>query len=487
MTSDGTADRPPEGLPVHPEGTRPDPRTREQFGAEKAAAAAQSAALTDRITPHSVVDEMLQALEHREGGGGAPPPDVLQVGGDGPSGRQVLVARGEVLVRADATPLEPRAFLGAAPVAGGAREPEDSASRADTALAARGYSLVSEDERTLRAPGLRRYVADRPAAQVWEDVLAIRADLQLPASPHYLLALGHVIKGLDHPALTATRPTLTPEQLKRYLGTTPVPVAVIDTGITPEDRRDGWLTGIPRADATDPLTVTSDGWLESGAGHGTFTAGVVEQVAPGAQVTMYAAASDVGFASDLDVAAALLRAAAHGARIINVSIGGSTADDTPPIATEAAIHAIQRDYPETLIIASAGNNGTSVPVYPAAQKQVVAVGALNADRTPAEWSSFGHWVDCSAVGVGVASTFVPGVEPPNPGGTQDSVFGPDAWALWSGTSFAAPQITGAVADYCQLNAGMTPVEALQLLFARVPRYQAGYGWLVHLLPGTPTA
>jgi hypothetical protein len=47
-------------------------------------------------------------------------------------------------------------------------------------------------------------------------------------------------------------------------------------------------------------------------------------------------------------------------------------------------------------------------------------------------------VDCSAVGVGVTSTFVEGWAPSTNG--QRVRFGPDSSGIWSGTSFSAPQI-----------------------------------------------
>ena len=64
-----------------------------------------------------------------------------------------------------------------------------------------------------------------------------------------------------------------------------------------------------------------------------------------------------------------------------------------------------------------GNDGDDRPRFPAAQSGVVAVAALSsrdpAERAPAaaaRWSSRGYWVDCSAVGEGIVSTYVPGKE-----------------------------------------------------------------------------
>ena len=71
---------------------------------------------------------------------------------------------------------------------------------------------------------------------------------------------------------------------------------------------------------------------------------------------------------------------------------------------------------------------------------------------PSDWSNRGGWVDFSALGEGVVSTFVDGPETPSRSADDpyddnpDEFFGPDAYALWTGTSFATAKITGVLAD-----------------------------------------
>jgi hypothetical protein len=96
------------------------------------------------------------------------------------------------------------------------------------------------------------------------------------------------------------------------------------------------------------------------------------------------------------------------------------------------------------------------------------------------------------VGIGVASTFVEGVEPPVRGDydgdgvvDDDITFPTNAWGLWSGTSFAAPQICGAVARWCKAT-GKKPREALAQILSGQPD-DPNYGSLIRLLPGTPTS
>jgi hypothetical protein len=75
---------------------------------------------------------------------------------------------------------------------------------------------------------------------------------------------------------------------------------------------------------------------------------------------------------------------------------------------------------------------------------VVSVASLAPDMLPSQWSSHGFWVTCSTIGQGLSSTFVEGRES-NLVNPEPHDFGPDSWAVWSGTSFTAPQITGALA------------------------------------------
>ena len=177
----------------------------------------------------------------------------------------------------------------------------------------------------------------------------------------------------------------------------------------------------------------------------------------------------------------MVRAVDDGAKVLNLSLGVNTVDDQPLLAVEVALDLIAERDPEVLVLAAAGNDGSSVPCWPAASKRVVAVAALAADLTPAPWSNHGFWVDCSAVGEGIVSTYVQGTESEELDPSPD-VFGADAWAVWSGTSFAAPQVAGAVARLAEED-GLAPREALQRLVSGC-RTLPDYGRAVGLLPGT---
>src|SRR5262249_8897692 len=127
--------------------------------------------------------------------------------------------------------------------------------------------------------------------------------------------------------------------------------------------------------------------------------------------------------------------------VINMSLGTFGDAKFPPIGLAQVLAQLP---PTTAVVAAAGNNHTNQPMYPAAYKRVISVAAA-ADRsgTPAAFSNFGPWVDCYAPGEDLQGAFddwkgLVGTTP-----QSNETF--DGWATWSGTSFAAPKVTGAVA------------------------------------------
>jgi hypothetical protein len=235
-------------------------------------------------------------------------------------------------------------------------------------------------------------------------------------------------------------------------------VAVIDSGMDAGGaaHHPELLGGIsvPAADV-DPLDVIiQPGLLDAAAGHGTFVAGVIRQVAPRAEVIVIRALSSDGIGSEVAVAQAIQSAVNRGARVINLSLGCVTVDGKPPIAIEDALADVPADV---VVVASAGNNGDTAQVWPAASRRVVSVGALDADGNGCPWSSHGPWVDVSVVGQGVVSTYVEGKEDPLIVGPVADSFGAPWTAVWSGTSFAAPQVSARFAVL--LGQGKSPDEA----------------------------
>ncbi|MBW0113937.1 S8 family peptidase [Pseudonocardia abyssalis] len=306
-----------------------------------------------------------------------------------------------------------------------------------------------------------------------------------------VVPLGGWVKGEGGPEPTAGRRAFPAVRIAQV--TDPPFVAVLDTGISNAGRTDGYLGAeIVPADV-DPLDVFPQfGLLDGDAGHGSMVVGIVQQVAPTTRVGSYRVADTDGVTSSFDLAQAMRLAAADGARIMNLSLGTGSEDGRPPPALLDVVTELLGTRPELLIVCAAGNDGSTNPIWPAAfaatHSNVVAVAALQADGADARWSTHGPWVTCSTIGQGVASTYVVGKEDGDLIGdpAPDCYEGPDPWAVWTGTSFAAPQIAGAIARICS-ETGLTPPKALDELKSRatpaaVP--STGYGWTVEILPGT---
>jgi hypothetical protein len=312
--------------------------------------------------------------------------------------------------------------------------------------------------------GARRLVSRRPLS-LYNTLSQLRkADFR--ASANHVAMLGGTAKGGATPKATTSTPTHLTSERSMTESDGPM-VVVIDTGIDrgATDRSDSWLRRVTPNDANrdiDPLDVLDpysnlgpDGRLDLGAGHGTFVAGVISQVEPSADVTMIRAIDTDGVCSEVQLAEAIMRAGrlfrerGNGRGVLNLSLGIETADGEEPVALKAALDTLP---PEVLVVAAAGNAAVGTPVWPAASKRALGVASLAADGTPSDWSNYGSWVDFSARGEGVVSTFVVGKETPNTGRVgdpfdehPDEYEGPNPYALWTGTSFSTPKVTALLA------------------------------------------
>ncbi len=104
------------------------------------------------------------------------------------------------------------------------------------------------------------------------------------------------------------------------------------------------------------------------------------------------------YASYSNIASAITYAADHGARIISISIAGSTASSTLQNAVDYAWNK------GSVIFAAAGNSSSSAPVYPAACNNVLAISATEPTDTLASFSNYGSWIDLSAPGDSIITT-----------------------------------------------------------------------------------
>jgi subtilisin family serine protease/PKD repeat protein len=129
-----------------------------------------------------------------------------------------------------------------------------------------------------------------------------------------------------------------------------------------------------------------------------------------------------GVANYSDIVKGIYYAAEKGAEIINISLGGYS--DSSALQ-EAIQYALEKD---AVVVAGAGNDNVSTPFYPAAYPEVLAVAGTTESDTKAAFSNYGSWIDVSAPGEAITSTFLGGG------------YGPV-----NGTSFAAPYASGLAA------------------------------------------
>lgn len=168
------------------------------------------------------------------------------------------------------------------------------------------------------------------------------------------------------------------------------------------------------------------------SGHGTGVAGIIAAMAnnekgiagisPAAKIMNLRTGSALGYLETDDVVKAILYAVNNGADIINMSFGDQYASRLLKLAIDYA------HRQGVLLIASAGNNGTDDPVYPAAFENVIGVSAINSNGQPAGFSNFGEWISLAAPGQSLLTTVKN-----------------NQYRELSGTSFSAP-IVSAIAS-----------------------------------------
>lgn len=227
-----------------------------------------------------------------------------------------------------------------------------------------------------------------------------------------------------------------------------VKVVVLDTGYSNAGFHPDFVpSGLdPTSDEDVPDQVIagqqSDKLLDPVAGHGTFIAGLIDRIAPGCDIIVRDVVEPEGDVTEADLIDALKKVGESPPDLLNLSLSGYAFEQMQGLA--AAIDDIQSAG--TVVVASAGNDGVCIPTYPASLPGVVSVGAVGPDG-PAPFSNYGPWVRACAPGVDVVSTFFSnfdGAETATATGASDpDKF--DGWASWSGTSFAAPIVVGAVA------------------------------------------
>lgn len=224
-----------------------------------------------------------------------------------------------------------------------------------------------------------------------------------------------------------------------------VVVAVIDTGVTQvEDLQGtkmvpGWNFVDDNADARDDH------------GHGTHVAGTIAQttnnhigvagVAPKAQIMPIKVLSAGGSGSLGGIVAGIRWAVDHGAKVINMSLGG-------PYYSEALAKAVRYAHNKgVVVVCAAGNDGRGRVSYPAANPGAIAVAATQFDESTTFYSNWGKEIAIAAPG---GNTRVDQNNDGVPDGVLQNTVVPGQthkqdYLLFMGTSMASPHVAGVAA------------------------------------------
>lgn len=226
-----------------------------------------------------------------------------------------------------------------------------------------------------------------------------------------------------------------------------VNVRIVDTGLMPGANPEyPWLTGV--LGTPEPYTTDGNGntVIAPYAGHGTFVAGILRSVAPKASVFVERAFETAGANYETNVMTLIDNALDQNPDILVFAFTSATHRDQSLHTFDELYERRIRGTKGLVVLAPAGNDGSSRPMWPAAHPGVIAVGALAANwRDRAKFSGFGRWVDVYAPGEDLVNAFPEGIyeynEPPNPGERRQF----NGMAQWSGTSFSTPVVAGLIA------------------------------------------
>ena len=309
-------------------------------------------------------------------------------------------------------------------------------------------ALLKQNNATVKKelPGLGVKVLHVPAEALPHILSAFRASpLVEYAEPNYILATQETVPNdPDYTRQWGLAAIGASDAWDIQTGNADIIIGLIDTGVD-----------LDHPDLQGKISagwdfVNNDGDPQDDNGHGTHVAGIMAATANngigitgvswGARIMPVKVLDASGSGSYADVAAGILYAVDHGAKVINLSLGGTS----PSITLEEAVN-YAADH-GVVMVASAGNRGTTGVTYPAKYPNTIAVGAVDSNMSLASFSSQGPEVDLVAPGIDIYSTLL------------DNSYG-----LKNGTSMAAPFVSGAAALLLSANGANTNNEIVAAL------------------------
>jgi serine protease AprX len=278
-------------------------------------------------------------------------------------------------------------------------------------------------------------------------------------------------------------------------GTSPT-IAIVDSGLDPAARLDFGNRAYPQVN----LSTLSPGATGDDRGHGTFVAGIaagaamgVTGAAPDARILPIRVMDQNGAAKTSDVINALqwlaVNKATYNVKVVNLSLHSGTATHFYFDPLDRAVEKLW--FGGVVVVAAAGNYGTpgkasGVPFSPGNDPFIITVGAADIgtspkpyDDTAAPWSAYGYTEDGFAKPeIGAPGRYMIGPVPlASTLGSQrpDHIVKPGYMQL-SGTSFAAPVISGTAAQIIARHPSWTPDQvkgALMVTAKPVPQAVPG--------------
>lgn len=230
-----------------------------------------------------------------------------------------------------------------------------------------------------------------------------------------------------------------------------VKIAIVDSGVdlTHPDLAEKLVQGVNTVDKRFPP--------KDEMGHGTHVAGIAAAIAnnnegiaglaPKATIIPVKVLGE-NAGSDATIAEGIMWAADQGADVINMSLG---IYEESQVLNDAVKYAIDKNV---VVVATMGNDNVERKRYPAACAGVIAVGSTDNQDKKSRFSNYGDWISIAAPGSDIFSTF-----PTYP----VSINGPEGYASLSGTSMAAPLVTGLAALIRSKHKGMSPAEVKELI------------------------
>jgi thermitase len=275
-------------------------------------------------------------------------------------------------------------------------------------------------------PGIEIQVVTVPKGQAKEKAKAYSANARVAyAEPDFVV---QALDTPDDPGFVNQRGMVTvgaPQAWDVTTGSRSINIAILDTGVD-LDHPD------LASKIVENVNFSSSATVDDVYGHGTHVAGIaaamtnngigVAGLGYSATIMNVKVLGDNGQGYWSGVAQGIIWAADNGAEVISMSLGGSSGSS----AVESAINYAWNKG--VVVVAAAGNDGTSTPGYPAYYTNCMAVAATDSIDRLAPWSNRGDWVDVAAPGVSVYSTLKDG-----------------SYGYKSGTSMAAPHVAGLAA------------------------------------------